>query len=103
MSETNLALFVKKISTDTELQKQIASLHGVSRDDSLLAAVKLSEECGIPVTAEELRSLSTFATQDNEISEDELDRVTGGASFVTNLFNTAKTGVNLLNSVINGR
>lgn len=102
MGESNLALFVNKVSTDEELQQQVASLQSEPGDAALVAAVKLSEEHGVPVTAEELRLLSAFAENRDEISEEELEQVAGGSDILETLFNVSKVGVNLLKTVVNG-
>jgi len=103
MSETNLALFVGKLSTDAELQQRVAGLLSESRDDALAAAVKISEEYGMPVTAEELRLLSAFETNRDEVSDEELAQVAGGRSTLETLFNVSKVGVGLLKGIINGQ
>ena len=96
MSATSLDSFISKVATDSQLQQRLAELQAGSPEEALEKVVKISEECGSPVTAEELRSLEWSGGGKGEISTAELEQVSGGGSWLGSLFSASKVGVAIL-------
>jgi len=99
MSQTNLSLFLEKVAGNQELQAKIAEAKNGAYgtiNDRLSA---LATEVGTPVTAEEFQDV---LAEGAELSEADLEGVTGGAGAMELVGSIAKVGVGLLKSVING-
>ena len=71
MSEEQLKSFLEKVKADTSLQEK---LKAAADDDAALAIAK---EAGFMISAEDLKNAQS------EVSEEELEGVTGGTSFLS--------------------
>jgi predicted ribosomally synthesized peptide with nif11-like leader len=77
MSKENLQAFAEAVSRSRELQKQLAAIQTESARSTAEKLAKLSESAGTPFTAEEY--LKAVAESSEEISEEQLQSVAGGA------------------------
>ena len=72
--EEKIAILLKKIEEDPELEKQLSECKDLEKAFALLDG----ENSG--VTIEEFKEVMTKAADDSELSEQDLDKVAGGMS-----------------------
>jgi predicted ribosomally synthesized peptide with nif11-like leader len=77
MSKEKLQAFAEAVSKSEELQKQFTAIQVQSARSTAEQVAKLSESVGTPFTAEEY--LQAFADSSEEISDEQLYTVAGGA------------------------
>jgi predicted ribosomally synthesized peptide with nif11-like leader len=66
----NIKAFLEKISADEELRKKAEALNELKdKDEAIAATIKLASDVDITLTE------ADFASQESEVSDDELDAV----------------------------
>lgn len=92
MAVENIALFQEKISKNKSLKKEVKKLSAPyeGSDDELLVVEKvlipLAQEHKLPFTLQEYKSLyQDSEVEEGELSDDDLDFVSGGQDFLAQL------------------